>query len=99
MAKVRWTAEAQQWLKTIHDYIARDKPQAAIRTVRALHQKVDMLAKFPELGYRYEELENREVRILLYGHYRIAYSIEADGVIAVLGIFHSALDDINKYLK
>lgn len=34
--------------------------------------------------------------ILLYGHYRIAYLIEDDGDIVVLGVFHGALD-ISRY--
>jgi len=38
----------------------------------------------------------RHVRILLYGHYRIAYLIKADGNIDILGVFHGSLD-ISKY--
>ena len=38
----------------------------------------------------------QHVRILLYGHYRIAYLIKDDGNIAVLGVFHGSLD-ITKY--
>jgi plasmid stabilization system protein ParE len=34
----------------------------------------------------------RTVRILHYGHYRIAYLIQADGNIDILGVFHGALD-------
>ena len=33
MAEINWTEEAEQWLKDIHDYIAQDKPEAAIREV------------------------------------------------------------------
>lgn len=31
------------------------------------------------------------MRILLYGHYRIAYLVKDDGV-EILGVFHGALD-------
>ena len=37
------------------------------------------------------------VRILLHGHYRIAYLIKSDDSIDILGVFHGALD-IDKYL-
>jgi len=36
LAKVVWTAEAEQWLRRIHDYIARDKPAAAFGIVESL---------------------------------------------------------------
>ena len=31
MAKVVWTAEAEHWLRRIHDYIAADKPGSSSR--------------------------------------------------------------------
>ena len=48
------------------------------------------------LDIRYEPEQTREVRILLYEHYRIAYLIRPDGNIDILGVFHSALD-IERY--
>jgi toxin ParE1/3/4 len=42
-------------------------------------------------------VESREVRILLYEHYRITYLIKLDGNIDILGVFHGALD-IDRYL-
>jgi hypothetical protein len=50
------------------------------------------------LGYRYEPAGDRHVRILLYGHYRIAYLIQPAGNIEVLGVFHAALD-IDRYFS
>jgi plasmid stabilization system protein ParE len=47
------------------------------------------------MGHRYEA-SKRNVRILLYGHYRITYLVKADGDIDILGVFHGALD-IGKY--
>ncbi|WP_303702149.1 hypothetical protein [Flexistipes sinusarabici] len=43
-------------------------------------------------------LENEsEVRIILYGHYRIAYLLRKPSSIDILGVFHGALD-IDRYL-
>ncbi|MBI4721900.1 MAG: type II toxin-antitoxin system RelE/ParE family toxin [Candidatus Stahlbacteria bacterium] len=97
MAKLNWTAEAEQWLRDIHDYIAQDDPGAAMRTVQSIYDKVQMLQKFPELGYRYHRQPDRDIRVLLYGHYRIAYLIKLDGNIDILGVFHGALN-IDQYL-
>ena len=98
MARIAWTAEAENWLRDIYDFIAEDNPPAALRTVDGIRAKVHMLLEFPELGARYEHAENREIRMLIYGHYRIAYLIKPDKNIDILGIFHAALD-IERYLQ
>lgn len=45
MGEVRWTREAENWLRKIHDYIAQDKPEAALRTVQGIYEKTQILAK------------------------------------------------------
>jgi plasmid stabilization system protein ParE len=91
MAEISWTEEAQRWLDDIYQYIAADNPQAAARTVEGIHQRAQDLKRFPQLGARYAA-STRNVRILLYGHYRIAYLVKDDGNIDILGVFHGALD-------
>ena len=98
MGEVRWTHEAVRWLNEIHSYIARDNPAAAARTVQGIYEKAQVLTTFPEVGYRYRGTTNRPIRILLYGHYRIAYLVEEEGAITILGVFHGALD-IERYLS
>ncbi len=97
MARLRWTREAERWLKDIFDYIAADNPTAARQLVEALYDRAQILARFPEIGHRYEPVTDRNVRILLYGHYRIAYLLKSDGDIDILGVFHGALE-IERYL-
>ena len=95
MAEIAWTEEAQRWLEDIFENIAADNPQAAARTVQGIHERAQVLARFPEIGHRYLS-SSRTVRILLYGHYRIAYLIKDDENIDIIGIFHGALD-ITRY--
>ena len=97
MAEVSWTAEAEHWLREIFDYIAEDNPAAAASTVDGIFDRTQVLRMHPEIGYRYDPLQDRHVRILLFGHYRIAYLFKPDGDIDVLGVFHGALD-ISRYL-
>lgn len=97
MGKIRWTSEAERWLREIHDYIAKDNPAAAVRTVQRIYEKGEILAEFPEIGYVYRQEEDRPIRILLYGHYRIAYVVKPGREIDILGVFHGALD-IDRYL-
>ena len=98
MGQVRWTAEAERWLSEIHDYIADDNPAAATRTVRAILARARTLADLPEMGYLYRGEPEAPVRILLYGHYRIAYLIKPGKDVDILGVFHGALD-IERFLR
>lgn len=96
MAEINWTAEAEKWLRDIHDYIAQDNPIAATKVVSGIYEKVQILGNFPEIDYKYRTEPEGDIRILLYGHYRIAYLIRGKESIDILGIFHGALD-IDRY--
>ncbi len=98
MAEIRWTHEAHKWLKDIHDYIAVDNPMAAHKVIEDIFQKVQVLRRLPEIGFRYDRYPELNIRILLYGHYRIAYWIKSVDQIDILGVFHGALE-IDNYLK
>jgi len=91
MATIAWTDEASRWLEDIFEYIATDNPTAAARTNQEIYERAQVLVTFPEIGHRYVA-SSRNVRVLLYGHYRIAYLVQADGNIDILGVFHAALD-------
>ncbi len=97
MANINWTFEAESWLKDIYDYIAQDNPITAVEVVNGLYDRAQTLSQFPEIGYKYDSKLNDNVRILLYGHYRIAYLIKPAKDIDILGVFHIALD-IDRYL-
>jgi toxin ParE1/3/4 len=97
MAYLKWTAEAESWLKEILDYIAEDNPEAAIDTIEGIYERAQILLSHPEIGAKYDLITDRNVRILLYGHYRIAYLVKPNHDIDILGVFHGALD-INRYV-
>ncbi|HKG59206.1 MAG TPA: type II toxin-antitoxin system RelE/ParE family toxin [Pyrinomonadaceae bacterium] len=97
MVEINWTREAQVWLKDIYSYIAIDNPDAAQRTIAGIVARVQLLKTHPRLGHRHEAELSREVRILLYGHYRIAYLIKSENCIDILGVFHGSLS-IERYL-
>jgi len=95
MAELVWTDESERWLKDIFEYIALDNPDAAEAVVTGNYDRAQMLLDFPESGHKYDG-NTEDVRILLYSHYRIAYSLKDDKII-VLGVFHGALA-IERYL-
>jgi toxin ParE1/3/4 len=98
MAKIRWTSEAEKWLREIYDYIAQDNENAAQRVITGIYKKVQILKDFPEIGYKYRSEPEGDIRILLYGHYRITYLIRSKELIDILGVFHGAME-IERYLK
>jgi plasmid stabilization system protein ParE len=96
MAIIRWTEEALKWLRDIHDFIASDNPNAARKVVAGIYEKSQILKGFPEIGYLHRAEPEGEIRILLYGHYRIAYLLKSTSSIDILGVFHGALN-IDRY--
>lgn len=98
MAELRWTTEALAWLEDIHRYIAEDNSSAAAKVIDGIVAKAELLTEFPDIGTRLRLVHEGEVRMVLYGHYRIAYLHRKDsGVVEILGVFHGALD-IEQYL-
>jgi plasmid stabilization system protein ParE len=73
VAEVVWTRESVAWLEKIHDHIAVEDPTAALKVVRGIYSKIQLLRTFPRLGGRYMSIADREVREILYGHYQIPY--------------------------
>jgi len=98
MAKIIWTSEAERWLKDIYGYISDDNQNAAIKVVDGIYEKAQLLLEFPKIGYVYEHEVDEEIRVLLYGHYRITYVVKPNDDIVILGVFHGALK-IENYLK
>ena len=99
MARLRWTESAIAWLEDIHAYIAADNPAAAASVIDQIVAKCETAASFPAIGSYLREAEEGEVRMVLFGHYRIVYlSRVVEDVVEVLGVFHGALE-IERYLK
>ena len=97
MAEIRWTEESARWLQDIYEYISADNPDAAEKVISTIYEKAQVLIEHPEIGHKYKTVSGRDVRILLYVHYRITYLIKGSGNIDIVGVFHGSLD-IDRYL-
>lgn len=97
MAKVVWTHEAERWLLKIHDYIAGDSPVNAFNVVQSIYQRAQALEEFPQLGHAYRSASGRELRMLLWGHYRIVYRLMPNDELHIIGVFHGAMK-LERYL-
>lgn len=92
MVRIRWTEESVAWLEEIYNYIAADRPNSAKRVVEGIYEKAQLLEDMPEIGYWYRSTPDGVIRVLLHGHYRIAYLIRNEDVVDILGVFHGAMD-------
>jgi addiction module RelE/StbE family toxin len=94
--KIIWSDSAISDLKSICEYIARDKPEAAERVGRGILDHVKILETFPLIGPAYPRRSSGSIREIVYGKYRIFYEVGSDAkVVHVLRVWHSAQDEPN----
>lgn len=74
--KIIWSPLALERVDDIAQYIAQDKPQAAIKWIEELFAVVERLADYPESGRIVPELGSRRIREVIFGAYRIIYTIK-----------------------
>ena len=87
--RILWTRQAQEDLREVRAFIARDAPATASAFVRRLRQSVERLRMFPCSGQIVPELGREEIRELLKGDYRIIYRV-AEHRVEILTVYHSA---------
>lgn len=93
MAKLIWTEESLAWMQDIREYVAKTSESAAVFVLEGLIEKTQLLIDHPRLGSQLLDFIDREVREVLYGHYRIIYEfVASDNVIYVLAVIHGSMD-------
>ena len=73
--KIVWSPLALERVETIAQHIAKDKPSAALNWVDGLFSCVDRLAEFPESGRVVPEVRLQRIREVVFGSYRVIYSV------------------------
>lgn len=73
--KIVWSPLALERVEEIALYITEDKPDAAGKWVEDLFTIVERLADFPESGRMVPEAGIRRIREVMFGTYRIIYSV------------------------
>jgi addiction module RelE/StbE family toxin len=85
--RILWSPLAIDRLAEIAEYIAMDNPGAAENWVDTVFKKVENLKGFPESGRIVPETDNKNIRELIYGNYRIIYRVE-EKRLSVLTVRH-----------
>ena len=80
MAKPVYAPAAQDDLRAIVEFIARDKPQAARRWLARLREKCRLLAQHPGMGERRSEFLSDGCRSFSFGDYVIFFRPVLKGI-------------------
>ena len=87
---IRWTPEAAEDLRIIHEYIGADSPAAAVRTVTTIYDSCEGLLHFPRKGRVGNTPGTREFALSPLP-YILIYQVTDDAV-EILQIRHGAQD-------
>jgi len=86
--RVIWTRPALRDLEAIGDYIERENPAAAERTVTRILDQVDRLKQYPHIGRPGRIAGTREL-VVTQTPFVVPYRVR-DEAIEVLSVFHGA---------
>jgi toxin ParE1/3/4 len=86
--RIRWTRRALRSLDEIAEFIAKDRPMAARRMVERVHEAVDQLASYPQLGRSGRVPGTREL-IVAGTPFLVPYRLGED-VIEILTVMNAA---------
>lgn len=90
MSAAEYSPKALDDLRSIFDFIAANRPEAAAKTAERLLDTCDRLAKFPNLGMPRDELA-RGLRAFVVGTYVVYYKQAPHGI-RVERVLHAARD-------
>ncbi len=76
--KVIWSPLALEKVGDIADYIALDKESAAKKWINDIFDKAENIGDFPEIGRLVPELNNPNYREIIFGNYRIIYTVKTE---------------------
>lgn len=89
MAKVVWTEQAYEDLEAIFEYISHDSVKYAQLLIEKILISVKRLELFPESGRIVPERNEKHIREVIVGNYRIIYRLRSDWV-ELLMVRHGA---------
>ena len=88
MVKIVWSPNSLKDLNQIFEYIARDSIDYAKQVISGISDAKNRLKKFPRSGRIVPELNQQNIREIIYSSYRIIFQIHSDLIIMILTIVH-----------
>ncbi len=89
MVEIEWSTTAQIDLNDIIDYIAQDSLEFALSFYDQVKEKLENLTEFPNMGRKVPELDDPNIRELIFRNYRLIYRIMGDKI-QIVRVFHGS---------
>ena len=86
MLKLAWKSKATQQFELLLNYVAERNFDAAQRLEALIHERVETLRKFPELGRPGRVADTRE--IVPHPNYIVVYRCDGNAI-SVLNVLHA----------
>ncbi len=90
MVKLIWTELSTEDLRQIFDYIAKDSTRYASITVNKIYSRAQDIIENPYAGRIVPEINDKIIREVISGSYRIVYKIMNVSQVDILRVYHSA---------
>ena len=90
MVKIVWTELSIIDLKEIFEYIAADSKRYALITTQKIFQRAQDIISNPYSGRTVPEFNNKDIRELIEGNYRIIFRIKNQEQVDILRVYHSS---------
>ncbi|MBA3899140.1 MAG: type II toxin-antitoxin system RelE/ParE family toxin [Bacteroidetes bacterium] len=89
MVEIIWTIQSIEDIENIAEYIAKDSEKYAQIQVQDFFEATKTLEEFPKAGRIVPELNNKGIREVIVGFYRVIYHLISKERIEVLAVHHS----------
>ncbi len=89
MVEIIFTAQALNDINTIAEFIARDSEKYASIQTKRFFDYTDLIENNPHIGRVVPELNNKAVREIISGNYRIIYLLVNESRADILTVHHS----------
>ena len=90
MVKVVWTQRAIYDLEDIADYISKDSVKYASLTLERILDTASIIESNPLIGRIVPETNDKNIREIIKGNYRVIYFLSNDKAANILTVFHTA---------
>ena len=89
MASINWSKLATADYDSLLNYYQEIAPKFAIILAKKIYFLIDNLKKFPRIGRIIPEMENENLREIIYRNFRIIYRIKGNDI-EIVRIIHSS---------
>lgn len=88
MVRIRWSPEAFERAASIKHYIEKDSPSAARNFAEGILEQVEKIAAFPHIGKSAYSETYPNLRVLIWGNYKIYYEYKkSEDIVEVWGVW------------